>query len=92
MAKDKTMGIYRNNNGSWYYRFTITVDGQKQEFRGTKDEFGNPLRTQKQAIQARDAARKAVQEERQQITPIILRRTVKEVYEEYCEKGRTDRA
>lgn len=92
MGKDKVMGIYRNDNGCWYYRFTITVDGQKQEFRGTKDEFGNPLLTQKKAIQARDTARRAIQEERHQIKPIIQRRTFKEVYQEYCEKGRSDRA
>ncbi|MBO5111353.1 MAG: site-specific integrase [Clostridia bacterium] len=92
MTKDKVMGVYRNDNGLWYYRFTMTVNGQKQEFRGAKDEFGNPLRTQKQAIQARDAARRAVHEERYQAQAPILRRTVKEVYEEYCEKGRTGRA
>jgi integrase len=92
MVNDKVTGIYRNNNGYWYYRFTISVNGQKREFRGTKDEFGNFLRTQKQAIRARDAAKRMIQEEQTSKAPAIQRRTVQEVYAEYCEKGRTGRA
>lgn len=91
MARKNESGIYKADNGFWYYRFTVSVDGKKQEFRSTKDEFGNPLRTKREASKARDAARKALAEQKDQ-QPEIQRRTLKQVYDEYCQKGRTGKA
>lgn len=91
MAKQNESGIYQQENGFWCYRYTITVNGKRQEHKGTKDEFGNKLRTKKEAIKARDASRAKEKSKRENKTP-IQRKTVLEVYNEYCERGRADRA
>ena len=89
-TKDRS-GVYQLNNGFWAYRFIIKVDGKQITSRKTTDEFGNKLRTKKQAIKAREAAIIAAHIEQERKHP-ISRRTVEEVYSEYCEKGRSDRA
>lgn len=91
MATSNESGIYKNKNGFWYYRYTITVNGKRQEHKGTTDEYGNKLRTQKQAIKARDASREKEKSKRINKAP-IERKTVREVYNEYCKQGRADRA
>ena len=91
MAKNSELGIYQQKNGLWMYRYTITVDGKKQEHKGTRDVFGNPLRTKKEAIKARDESRESLNRSRME-APLLTRRTMKEVYLEFCEKGRSDRA
>lgn len=91
MAKNSELGVYQQKNGFWMYRYTVTVDGKKQEHKGTKDVFGNPLRTKKEAIRARDISRENLKKSRTE-KPQITRRTMKEVYQEFCEKGRNDRA
>lgn len=91
MAKSKESGIFQLDNGMWAFRFAIVVDGKTITKRKTVDEFGNKLRTKKQAIKAREAAivQAHLEQERKHK---ISRRTVEEVYDEYCEKGRGDRA
>ena len=91
MEKKKELGIYQSKNGHWFYRYTITIDGKKQEIRASKDEFGYPFRTKKDAIRARDESRKKAKTERTQL-PVVERRYLKEVYAEYCEKGRYGKA
>ena len=90
MAKLNDTGVYQLANKNWAFRYTITADGRKKDVRKAKDEFGNPLKTKTEAIRARN---KALEQEREgkKLTP-KLRRTVKEVYEEFCENGREDRA
>lgn len=93
MSKElSTTGVYQLENGYWGYRFIITVNGKAKSQRRTKDELGNPYKTQKQAIKARTIAME--QEREKQLHPknIIIRKTFKEVYEEYCEKGRFGKA
>lgn len=91
MANNKNSGIYQLENGNWAFRFVMTVDGQKVSSRKSTDEFGNKLKTKKQAIKARESAmaeaRLAGKRKHE-----ISRRTVEQVYNEYCEKGRTGRA
>lgn len=89
MAK-KDAGVYQLKDGGWGYRFTITTDGKKKDVKKTKDESGNPLKTKREAIKARTHA--IQQEQNQNIPKSIVRKTVKEVFEEFCEKGRKDRA
>ena len=91
MANRNETGIFQQENGYWAYRYTITIDGKKRERKGTKDEFGNRLRTKTAAIKARDASRIA-EISKQQPTEEITRKTFKEVYTEYCATGRADRA
>lgn len=93
MSKElSTTGVYQLENGYWGYRFIITVNGKAKSQRRTKDELGNPYKTQKQAIKARTIAME--QEREKQLHPknIIIRKTFKEIYEEYCEKGRFGKA
>ncbi len=91
MNKNDRSGVYQLENGLWAYRFIIKIDGKTITKRKTVDEFGNKLQTKKQAIKARDAAIIAAHLE-QERKHKISRRTVEEVYAEYCEKGRSDRA
>lgn len=88
MAKQGTTGIYQLPNGLWAYRFTWRENGKKKNRKGTKDEFGNPLKTKKQAI----AARKAALEKEQAPRSPIERKTVEQLYKEYCEHGRSGKA
>ena len=88
MAKQDTTGIYQLSNGHWAYRYTITNKGKRKEVRKAKDEFGNPLKTQKQAI----AARKAALEKENAPRSPIERKTVEQLYKEYCEHGRSGKA
>ena len=91
MAKANDVGVYQLDNGMWAFRFVMVVDGKQISSRKTTDEHGNKLKTQKQAIKAREAAmlQARIDRERQRK---ISRRTVAEVYAEYCAKGRSDRA
>ena len=91
MGKQNTAGVYKMENGYWAYRFKIVVDGVDINQRRTKDADGNKLTTKTEAIRAREAAIAAARIERKRQTKIV-RRTVKEVFEEYQEKGRTGKA
>ena len=90
MGKPNDVGVFQLESGLWAYRYTLTVDGKRSSKRGSKDEFGSPLRTKKDAIKARQAALALAQDGRK--PKKIARRTVKEVYQEYCASGRKDRA
>lgn len=86
-------GVYQLENGYWGYRFVITVNGKKKAQKRVKDESGKPFKTQKQAVKARSIA--LAQEQAKSLLPPpkkITRKTVAEVYQEYCEKGRSGKA
>ena len=97
MAKQADTGVYQLPNGNWSYRYTVTQNGKRKEVRKAKDEFGNPLKTKKQAITARKAALKkehtlrAPHEFIESAEP-SEKKTVAEVYAEYCEHGRSGKA
>lgn len=88
MGTVNNTGVYQLPNGLWAYRFTWRENGKKKNRKGTKDEFGNPLKTKKQAI----AARKAALEKEQAPHSPIERKTVEQLYKEYCEHGRSGKA
>ena len=95
MAKMDSTGVYQLKNGNWGYRFCVSVNGKSISKRCSRDAFGRILRTKKEAIQARMQAIVAEHTE----TPVeeiakaeMAPRTVKQVFVEYCEKGRADRA
>lgn len=93
MAEQQAAGVYQLDNGYWGYRFVITVNGKKRAQKRVKDELGNPYKTQKQAAKARSIAL-AQEQAKIQLPPQkkITRQTVAEVYQEYCEKGRSGKA
>lgn len=91
MGKQNDTGVYQLENGNWAYRFKLIVNGKEINRRRTKDEFGNKLKTKREAIKARDNAilQARLDEERKHK---IVRKTVREVYNEYCQKGRSGKA
>ena len=90
MAKQNDTGVYKLKGGNWGFRYTITVDGQKKDVRKAKDEYGNPFASKKDAIRARQIA---IQQEQDGNRPKPKdRKTVAEVFTEYCEKGRSGKA
>ena len=91
MPKLDDTGVYRKKNGCWEYRFGVVV-GSKTIFRKkSTDEYGNKLLTKSAAVAARDAAIVAIKQEKTE-KPKVIRRTVKEVFTEFCAEGRKDRA
>lgn len=90
MAKMNDTGVYQLANKNWAFRYTITADGKKKDVRKAKDQFGNPLKTKTEAIRARS---KALEQEREDPKPTPKeRKTVNDVYTEFCKNGRKDRA
>lgn len=91
MSKENLAGVYQLKNGCWGFRYAINVNGKRREGKKTKDENGNPFKTEKQAFRARE---RAIIKERTEQKPIkkIVRKTFKEVFEEYCEYGRNGKA
>ncbi len=91
MSKKNEVGVYQKKNGFWEYRFVMMVNGSRIARKKGTDEFGNKLKTKKEAIKARAAAMAAAKLEREH-KQSVCRKTVKEVFGEYCKSGRTDRA
>ena len=90
MAKE-TNGVFQNKDNSWGFRFTAVIDGKQITKRKTKDENGQKFPTKKAAAKAREAAiAKAHIEVKQKQK--IYRRTMADVFKEYCESGRTGKA
>ncbi len=84
-------GVYQLENGLWAFRYTITVNGKKKDVKKIKDESGKPFKTEKAALRAREAA--IVREKSSRTRkPQAPRMTFAEVYQEYCEKGRSGKA
>ena len=88
MAQNDT-GIYKLDGGGWGFRYTISVDGKRKDVKRVRDANGNPMKTKRSAILARA---EAIKEDQTPKAKQISRKTVKEVYEEYCGNGRKGRA
>ena len=91
MAKQNDAGVYQKENGYWEYRFVVRIDGKRVCRKKCTDEHGNKFKTKREAIAAREAAIVALRIEKT-TKPKPARRTVKEVFEEFCAEGRKDRA
>ena len=90
MEKQQSSGVFQLPDGNWGYRFIVTVDGKRKAQKRVRNEAGKPYKTEKQAAKARALA--IAQEQAKALLPQqkeVIRKTVKEVYEEYCEKGRS---
>lgn len=83
------VGIIKLENGNWGYRYNFTENGKRYSKRSSKDEFGNPLKTKKDAINAR--ARALLLLDEASLYKPRERKTVEQVFNEYCEKGRKDK-
>ena len=91
MSKQGNTGVYQRKDGYWEYRFGVVVNGKTIARRKSTDELGNKLKTKRDAIAAREAAIVAARTECL-AKPKPARRTVKEVFGEFCAEGRKDRA
>ena len=87
-------GVRQLKNGFWAYRFSISVGGRQINQRGSTDLDGNVLRSKQEAIKAR---KKAIQ--MAQLAPLLppkppepVKKTMRDVFAEYREKGCSDRA
>ena len=104
METKKEKGIFQLPNGNWGFRFKAKINGKVCDRRFTRSPEGKPYKTQQAASRARKVAleqeRKAQdervrEEKRVQYALTVLSRspmTVEEVFCEYSEKGRGDRA
>lgn len=93
MSETGFAGVYQLENGYWGYRYAIVINGKRKEAKKLKNESGNPFKTAKQAARARELA--IAQEKSKALLPpqkTIIRKTVIDVYQEYCEKGRSGKA
>ena len=91
MPKINETGVFQLNNGYWGLRYAIVVNGKRVERKRYVDEVGNPYKTKTAASKARQAM---IDRERNQQKPVdkVIRKTVIQVYDEYCENGRTGKA
>ena len=90
MGKQNNAGVFQLESGLWAFRYTFTRDGKRISKQGSKDENGCPLKTKRAAIKARQMAVDNAQNARK--PKPTVRKTVAEVYQEYCEKGRSGKA
>ena len=93
MNNKKDTGIFQLDNGCWGYRYKVKIDGIIKESRRTIDELGKPFKTKNSAIKARQQA--IMNEKINATAPLqttIPKRTVTEIYNEYCEFGRAGKA
>ena len=87
----KSKGVFQLSNGMWGFRYTYIFNGKQKDIKRTKDEKGNPFKTAKAAAKAREAAIIEVHSETPS-KPVNKIMTVAEIYNEYCEMGRSDKA
>lgn len=93
MTKASSTGVFQLPNGMWGFRYAFMLDGKQKDIRRNKDENGNPFKTERAAIRAREATIIQVQAELlQPPKPTKKRMTVAEVFKEYCEIGRHGKA
>ena len=92
MSEQGFAGVYQLDNGYWGYRYSVTINGKRKENKKIRNEEGKPFKTQKQAAKARIIA---IQKERENMLrpqKEIVKKTVEEVFQEYCENGRSGKA
>ena len=93
MTKASSTGVFQLPNGMWGFRYAFMLDGKQKDIRRNKDENGNPFKTERAAIKAREATIIQVQAELlQPPKPTKKRMTAAEVFKEYCETGRCGKA
>ena len=66
MIKTSSTGVFQLPNGMWGFRYAFMLNGKQKDIKRTKDAFGNPFKTERAAIKAREAAIIEVHSERTQ--------------------------
>ncbi len=91
MSAKSTGSVFQKENGFWGYRFVVKIDGKRIDRRCSYDEHGNKFKTKREASIAREEAIRNLRIEKTE-KPKVVRKTVKEVFEEFRAEGRKDRA
>lgn len=86
------VGVYQLSNGYWGFRYALMSDGIRKECKMSKDAFGNPLKTKKAAIKARQLEISRVKLGIINNDVPQTKKTVSDVYTEYCNVGRIGKA
>ena len=90
MGTESSASVFQLASGMWAFRYTFTKNGKRVSKQVSKDENGNPLKNRRAATRARQIA---IDNELNARKPKpTVRKTVQEVYQEYCANGRSDRA
>lgn len=90
MGTESSASVFQLASGMWAFRYTFTKNGKRVSKQVSKDESGNPLKSRRAATRARQIA---IDNELNARKPKpTVRKTVQEVYQEYCANGRSDRA
>ena len=90
MGTESSASVFQLASGMWAFRYTFTKNGKRVSKQVSKDERGNPLKSRRAATRARQIA---IDNELNARKPKpTVRKTVQEVYQEYCANGRSDRA
>ena len=50
MAKASSAGVFRLSNGMWGFRYAFMLDGKQKDIKRTKDDSGNPFKTERAAM------------------------------------------
>ena len=94
MKKANDVGVFQLPDGFWGYRFKVMVNGKSVEKKRLTDDNGMKFKNKTAAAKARKLAIHLAENGPQEPTEPAPpdRKTVNEIYAEYCEKGRTDKA
>ena len=63
MTKTSSKGVFQLPNGTWGFRYAYMLNGKQKDIKRTKDENGNPYRTERAATKARETIVAQVQAE-----------------------------
>ena len=47
MKKTTSAGVFQLPNGTWGFRYAYWIDGKQKDIKRTKDENGNPFKTER---------------------------------------------
>lgn len=94
MKKANDVGVFQLPDGFWGYRFKVMVNGKSVEKKRLTDDNGMKFKNKTAAAKARKLAIHLAESEPQEpVEPAPpVRKTVSDIYAEYCEKGRTEKA
>ena len=94
MKKANDVGVYQLPDGFWGYRFKVVINGKTVEKKRLTDDNGMKFKNKTAAAKARKLAINLAENGPQEpIEPAPPdRKTISEIYAEYCEKGRTEKA
>ena len=84
------VGVFQLDNGYWAFRIVTEVNGKQINIKRRRGIDGSRFKTKKQAIKARQEELFRIKSPYQPLK--TERKTYSEVFAEYCEKGRLDKA